>query len=56
MPALVLLLEGPRLSIHAAWTIYQNRVGYAPLTPVGVWVCRLSMSLACVPCRFGVAG
>ncbi|PNW88714.1 hypothetical protein CHLRE_01g041400v5 [Chlamydomonas reinhardtii] len=33
MPVLVLLLEGPRLSIHAAWTIYQNRVGYAPLTP-----------------------
>ncbi|PNW76304.1 hypothetical protein CHLRE_12g539850v5 [Chlamydomonas reinhardtii] len=33
LPALLLLLEGPRLSIHAAWTIYQNRVGYAPLTP-----------------------
>ncbi len=37
MPVLVLLLEGPRLSIHAAWTIYQNRVGYAPLTPVRGW-------------------
>ncbi|KXZ50022.1 hypothetical protein GPECTOR_18g175 [Gonium pectorale] len=33
LPALVLLLEGPRLSIHAVWTIYQNRVAYAPLTP-----------------------
>ncbi|KXZ49594.1 hypothetical protein GPECTOR_20g450 [Gonium pectorale] len=30
---LVLLLEGPRLSICAVWTIYQNRVAYAPLTP-----------------------
>lgn len=37
LPALLLLLEGPRLSIHAAWTIYQNRVGYAPLTPVSLF-------------------
>lgn len=33
LPALVLLLEGPRLSIHALWTLYNNRVAYAPLTP-----------------------
>ncbi|PNH03684.1 hypothetical protein TSOC_010220 [Tetrabaena socialis] len=33
LPALVLLLKGPCLSIHAVWTIFQNRVGYAPLTP-----------------------
>lgn len=36
LPALVLLLEGPRLSIHALWTLYNNRVAYAPLTPVGL--------------------
>ncbi|PNH06144.1 hypothetical protein TSOC_007519 [Tetrabaena socialis] len=33
LPSLVLLLEGPRLSIHAVWTLYQNRIGYTPLTP-----------------------
>ncbi|KAG2483325.1 hypothetical protein HYH03_017773 [Edaphochlamys debaryana] len=33
LPAVVLLLEGPRLSFHAVWTLYQNRVAYAPLTP-----------------------
>ncbi|KXZ51283.1 hypothetical protein GPECTOR_13g770 [Gonium pectorale] len=33
LPALILLLEGPRLSIHAVWTIYQNRIAYSPLTP-----------------------
>ena len=32
--SLVLLLEGPRLSFHAVWTLYQNRVAYTPLTPV----------------------
>ncbi|KAG2484496.1 hypothetical protein HYH03_016725 [Edaphochlamys debaryana] len=33
LPAIILLLEGPLLSFHAVWTIYGNRIGYAPLTP-----------------------
>ncbi|PNH03234.1 hypothetical protein TSOC_010728, partial [Tetrabaena socialis] len=33
LPSLVLLLEGPRLSFHAVWTLYQNRIAYTPLTP-----------------------